>query len=469
MTPLRHAIVLKFTALAALCLVATPSWADCTLKEIARCTQVDPLAAERLLLQDISAAKDPIRLRRVATFYNTAPLSFRNPMRARRYQRWADALDGTTANQRLNADITADSTQRAAPAEVATAPAAPPSKTKRVPAAPAHVEASVQADTASVAQLPDAPQPVVDAPPPLADAPPPATDAPRQFIDPPSTLAGDRVTVDVILNVAYAAGFRTEDQLLAAASVAIAESSLWTAARNWHPEKGLRPATDVIAVTGPKEAWHDGRQLHSDRGLWQIATWAWAQYPDSVTDDPVAAAAAAFILSRGGVDFAIWDSYSSGRAQMNYDGSVDGWPPLRPIVKRFLANVDKVGVVLPRVDAAAADVRVLPKAEVDAAASAMSSIKEQTQRLQSLADVSSLNVVLIDMSTRFDGTLSTAITASQNDADGLRALLRQRDDIARRLEATKIPIYTVLAIHVAADGGVVVYAQSTRGADPGPG
>jgi hypothetical protein len=126
-------------------------------------------------------------------------------------------------------------------------------------------------------------------------------------------------------------------------------------------------------------------------------------------------------------------------------------------------------VVLPRVDAAAADVRVLPKAEVDAAASAMSSIKEQTQRLQSLADVSSLNVVLIDMSTRFDGTLSTAITASQNDADGLRALLRQRDDIARRLEATKIPIYTVLAIHVAADGGVVVYAQSTRGADPGPG
>jgi hypothetical protein len=166
--------------------------------------------------------------------------------------------------------------------------------------------------------------------------------------DPPSTLAGRQLTIDEVLRAAYAAGFTTEDQLLPAIATAIAESQLFTQARNWQPDKGFRLASDAIGVPGPPEAWSaDKRQMHSDRGLWQIGSKAWGYYPDSTTDDPDKAARAVFLLSRGGLDFEIWDSYASGRAQRHYDQAFVGWPALRPLVKRFLSGTtpETVGAI----------------------------------------------------------------------------------------------------------------------------
>ena len=161
----------------------------------------------------------------------------------------------------------------------------------------------------------------------------------KNLIDPPSTLAGQKIRISQVMQAAYAAGFRNEDHLLAATAIAVSESGLWSAARNWHPEKGYRSATDHITVKGPPIVWSGGRQMHSDRGLWQIASFWYPQYSDAVADNPQMSAVFAFELSQGGANFSYWDSYLGQRAQMHYDTSYDGWPAIRPLVKRFLLNV----------------------------------------------------------------------------------------------------------------------------------
>src|SRR4029077_9860236 len=131
--------------------------------------------------------------------------------------------------------------------------------------------------------------------------------------------------------------------LLGAAALAIAESGLWTRARNWKPDQGYRDASEVIEVKGPPEAWSpDGRQMHSDRGIWQISSLWWLE-PDGVVDDPTKAAVIAYALSRGGCDFSAWNSFNSGAAQKHFDQAFEGGPPLRPLVKEFLAKKDIAG------------------------------------------------------------------------------------------------------------------------------
>lgn len=141
------------------------------------------------------------------------------------------------------------------------------------------------------------------------------------------------------MSVAFKAGFRTEAQLLAATSIAIAESSLRADARNWHPEYGFRPKSDVLGVAGGAAVNSpDGSQLHSDRGTWQISSHAWPQYTDAQCDDPVQAAGLAFAISEHGTDFSPWDPYKAGTAQSHYDRSIDGWSAVRPMVRSFLAD-----------------------------------------------------------------------------------------------------------------------------------
>lgn len=158
--------------------------------------------------------------------------------------------------------------------------------------------------------------------------------------DPPSTLAGSRLSVDQVIQTAYDAGFRTETKLLSATSIAIAESSLWSQIRNWQPQYGYRPAADRIGVQGPSAAWNAAhtRQLNSDRGLWQISSRWWPQYSDAQADDPAQAARIVLTLSNGGTSFSRWDSFASGAAQRLWDRSYDGWPAIRPFVRRFLGG-----------------------------------------------------------------------------------------------------------------------------------
>lgn len=158
----------------------------------------------------------------------------------------------------------------------------------------------------------------------------------KNLVDPPSTLSGKKLSILHVMQISYAAGFQSEEQLVAATAVAISESGLWTAARNWHPEKGYRPATDIITVKGPSIAWSNGQQMHSDRGLWQIASFWYPQYSDAVADNPKMAAIFAYELSGGGTNFIYWDSYAGQRAQIHFDQPFDGWPAVRPLVKRFL-------------------------------------------------------------------------------------------------------------------------------------
>lgn len=140
------------------------------------------------------------------------------------------------------------------------------------------------------------------------------------------------------MEAAYAAGFRTDGQLLAATSIAVAESSLRPQARKWHPEYGYRPSQDELGVAGgPEVTSPDGRQVHSDRGLWQISS-RWHAYSDAQCDNPESAARAAFTISQRGTDFSPWDAHKSGVAQQHYDRIGDGWPALRPLVRSFLSS-----------------------------------------------------------------------------------------------------------------------------------
>lgn len=155
--------------------------------------------------------------------------------------------------------------------------------------------------------------------------------------DPPSILAGRQLRVVQVMQIAFDAGFNDEEKLTAVTSVAMAESELFTHARNWHPEKGYRPANQLITVKGPPRVWHNGGQMHSDRGLWQIASYWHSYYPDPIVDDPVQSARIAFVLSAGGTDFTAWTSFINGRAQKHFDRRHNGWPAVRPLVRRFLA------------------------------------------------------------------------------------------------------------------------------------
>ena len=162
------------------------------------------------------------------------------------------------------------------------------------------------------------------------------------MVDPPSTLAGKKISILQVMQAAYAAGFQSEDQLVAATAIAISESGLWSAARNWHPEQGYRPAADLITVKGPSIVWSIGRQMHSDRGLWQITSFWYPQYSDEVVDNPKMAAVFAYDLSQGGTNFYFWDSYLDQLAQIHYDQPFDGWPAIRPLVKRFLLKAQPI-------------------------------------------------------------------------------------------------------------------------------
>jgi hypothetical protein len=152
--------------------------------------------------------------------------------------------------------------------------------------------------------------------------------------------SGSKLTIAEVIEIAHAAGFKNEQQLVAITSIAIAESSLVVRQRNWHREYGFRPANTALGVTGPASAWDAPRkrQLHSDRGLWQVSSRWWTQYNDAQCDNPSNAARIAFTISKAGTDFRLWDTYKYGAAQKHFDAAYEGWPAVRPAVRSFLAK-----------------------------------------------------------------------------------------------------------------------------------
>lgn len=119
------------------------------------------------------------------------------------------------------------------------------------------------------------------------------------------------------INAAYKAGFHSEAGLVTVTSIAIAESGLYATARHYQPQYGPNAY---------------------DRGLWQISNHWFPQYSDAQCDDPAQAAAVVYSVSAGGTNFAPWDAYENGSARVHYDEAVGGWPAIRPVVRRFLAE-----------------------------------------------------------------------------------------------------------------------------------
>ncbi len=132
--------------------------------------------------------------------------------------------------------------------------------------------------------------------------------------DPPSTYAGTHLTPRQAMEYEYAAGFHTQQQLVTVTAIGMAESGLVTGTRNWHPEFGYRPASDVIGVQGPASVWNGNRQMHSDRGVWQISSHFWPQYTDAQTDDPASAAKLMWAISNHGTDFSPWNTFTGGES-----------------------------------------------------------------------------------------------------------------------------------------------------------
>jgi hypothetical protein len=149
-----------------------------------------------------------------------------------------------------------------------------------------------------------------------------------------STYSGERISIAEATEFLYAAGFRSETDLVTGVAIGIAESGLDVGARNWHPEYGCRPATDAIGVVGPATVWDSthSRQLHSDRGAWQISSHWWPRYSDAQTDDPARAAVAFRGIYLEGRGFVEWDTYNSGAAASHFD-------QVSPVVRAFLAGV----------------------------------------------------------------------------------------------------------------------------------
>ncbi len=155
--------------------------------------------------------------------------------------------------------------------------------------------------------------------------------------DPPSTYAGVHLTARQAMQAAYRAGFHTVRQLVTVTAIGIAESGLVTGTRNWHPEFGYRSASAVIGVQGPRSVWSGNRQMHSDRGAWQISSHFWPQYTDAQTDNPATAAKIMFAISHRGTDFTPWNTFTGGAAAAYANGSHDGWPALGPIARSVIA------------------------------------------------------------------------------------------------------------------------------------
>ena len=151
--------------------------------------------------------------------------------------------------------------------------------------------------------------------------------------DTPSSYSGTRLTYAQAARYGYEAGFTNEDDLVTMVSIGVAESSLDVGARNWHPEYGCRPATDDIGLVGPASVWDSthARQLHADRGAWQISSHWWPEFADADTDDPATAAEAFRSIYLQGRGFVEWDTYNSGSAARWYSA-------VRPAVQAFLAS-----------------------------------------------------------------------------------------------------------------------------------
>jgi hypothetical protein len=152
--------------------------------------------------------------------------------------------------------------------------------------------------------------------------------------DTPSTYSGTRLTYAQAARYGYEAGFTSEDALVTMVSIGVAESSLDVRARNWHPEYGCRPRTDLIGVQGPNSVWDSThvRQLESDRGAWQISSHWWPEFSDAITDNPATAAEAFRSIYLTGRGFVEWDTYNNGAASRWYS-------TVRPAVQAFLATV----------------------------------------------------------------------------------------------------------------------------------
>ncbi len=166
----------------------------------------------------------------------------------------------------------------------------------------------------------------------------------------PSSFNDVAAEQEAIRYASVPGAFNTKIQVRNAVAIAIGESWLYTAGRNWHPEMPDRTDGGECCNVDADKPNPDPNRPHmpADRGLWQISAtyfgptaWRCATTDQEADNPPVAAVHAKCIYDlKGGGDagWNAWDAWTKGASKLwaaYYSGTIQGWHSVATTVDQF--------------------------------------------------------------------------------------------------------------------------------------
>lgn len=139
-----------------------------------------------------------------------------------------------------------------------------------------------------------------------------------------------QLAIQDIVKIAQKAGF-TDESLVVAVSIALAESGGNTTARN---------------VNGPTSGCPNGS---TDKGLWQINDCYHNEVSELCADTPSCAAQQAYKISNNGTNFHPWSTFLNGAYQQHVDAvrqAINSMPDEKVTEQEAQADIDRINQVI---------------------------------------------------------------------------------------------------------------------------